>query len=93
MDWMVGYGESFRCCLFLGTMSLLVFLSCVEDFGIWPDGLLDAYSAMIPKTDGDATPLGQRPLSVLPVVYRIWASAKHGSAGGLVSVLGSGFCL
>ena len=23
--------------------------------------------AMIPKTDGDATPLGQRPLSVLPV--------------------------
>ena len=36
-------------------------LSCVEDFGIWPDGLLDAYIAMIPKVDGDATPLGQRP--------------------------------
>ena len=51
-------------------------LSCVEDFGIWPDGLLDAYIAMIPKVDGDATPLGQRPLSVLPVVYRIWASAR-----------------
>ena len=33
---------------------------------------------MIPKTDGDATPLGQRPLSVLPVVYRIWASARMG---------------
>ena len=31
---------------------------------------------MIPKTDGDATPLGQRPLCVLPVVYRIWASAR-----------------
>ena len=31
---------------------------------------------MIPKTDGDATPLGQRPLSVLLVVYRIWASAR-----------------
>ena len=30
---------------------------------------------MIPKTDGDATPLGQRPLGVLPLVYRIWASA------------------
>ena len=44
--------------------------------GVWPDGLLDAYIAMIPKTDGDATPLGQRPLSVLPVVYRIWASAR-----------------
>ena len=48
-------------------------LSCVEDSGIWPDGLLDAYIAMIPKVDGDATPLVQRPLSVLPIVYRIWA--------------------
>ena len=50
-------------------------LTKVGDFGIWPDGLLDAYFAMIPKTDGDATPLGQRPLSVLRVVYRVWASA------------------
>ena len=51
-------------------------LTLVEDTGVWPDGLLDVYIAMIPKTDGDATPLGQRPLSVLPVVYRIWASAR-----------------
>ena len=27
---------------------------------VWPEGLLHAYIAMIPKTDGDATPLGQR---------------------------------
>ena len=33
---------------------------------------------MIPKTDGDATPLCQRPPSVLLVVYRIWASARMG---------------
>ena len=51
-------------------------LTKVEDFGVWPDGLLDAYIAMIPKTDGDATPLGQRPLCVLPIVYRVWASAR-----------------
>ena len=51
-------------------------LSEDEDLGVWPDGLLDAYIAMIPKVDGDATPLGQRPLSVLPVVYRVWASAR-----------------
>ena len=25
---------------------------------------------------GDATPLGQRPLGVLPIVYRVWASAR-----------------
>ena len=30
---------------------------------------------MIPKVDGDATPLEQRPLCVFPVDYRIWASA------------------
>ena len=40
--------------------------------------LLDAFITMIPKTDGDATPLGQRPLSVLPIVYRVWASARMG---------------
>ena len=56
-------------------------LSTVEDAGVWPDGLLDAYIAMIPKTDGDATPLGQRPLSVLPVVYRIWASTRVDQLG------------
>ena len=26
-------------------------LTKVEDVGVWPDGLLDAYIAMIPKTD------------------------------------------
>ena len=56
-------------------------LSTVEDTGVWPDGLLDAYIAMIPKTDGDATPLGQRPLSVLPVVYRVWASTRMSQLG------------
>ena len=33
-------------------------LSCVEDSGVWPEGLLDAYIAMIPKVDGDATSFG-----------------------------------
>ena len=72
---MVGVGGSLRCFLFLGMMRLARILSKVEELGVWPDGLLDAYIAMIPKTDGDATPLGQRPLSVLLIVYRIWASA------------------
>ena len=50
--------------------------SLVEEEGVWPDGLLDAFFAMIPKSDGDSTPLGQRPLCVLPVVYRLWASVR-----------------
>ena len=51
-------------------------LSLVEDAGVWPDCLLDACNGIIPKVGGDSTPLGQRPHSVLPVVYRIWASAR-----------------
>ena len=57
-------------------------LTKVEDLGVWPDGLLDAEITRIPKTDGDATPLGQTPLCVLPVVYRIWASARMGQLDG-----------
>ena len=55
---------------------LAVVLSRLELDGVWPDGLLDAYVTMIPESDGDSTPLGQRPLCVLPVVYRIWASVR-----------------
>ena len=61
---------------------LVRILTMVEGLGVWPDGLLDAYIARIPKTDGDATPLGQRPLSVLPIVYRIRASARMGQLVG-----------
>ena len=57
---------------------LAILLELVESTGTWPRGLLDAYIAMIPKADGDSTPLGQRPLSVLPVVYRLWASLRLG---------------
>ena len=57
---------------------LAILLELVETTRVWPQGLLDAYIAMIPKADDDSTPLGQRPLSVLPVVYRLWASLRLG---------------
>ena len=63
---------------FLVFSGLAILLELVESTGIEPDGLLDAYIAMIPKADGDSTPLGQRPLSVLPDVYRLWASLRLG---------------
>ena len=44
---------------------LATIFSLIEEGGVWPDGLLDGYISMIPKSDGDATPLGQRPLCVL----------------------------
>ena len=41
-----------------------------------PEGLLDAYFSMIPKSDGDALPWVSGPLCVLPIAYRLWASAR-----------------
>ena len=57
---------------------LAILLELFETTGVWPQGLLDASIAMIPEVDGDSTPLGPRPLSVLPVVYRLWASLRLG---------------
>ena len=57
---------------------LAILLELVETSGIWPQGLLDDYISIIPKADGGSTPLGQQPLSVLPVVYRLWASLRLG---------------
>ena len=44
--------------MFFSVKVLLLVVLMGEDIGVWPDGLLDAYIAMIPKTDGDAAPLG-----------------------------------
>ena len=55
-------------------------LSKVEETGVWPEGLFDAKIAMIPKTDGDATPLGQRPLSVLPCGVSHLGLCSYGAA-------------
>ena len=52
--------------------------SAVETHGVWPEAVLDGVVSMIPKADGDATPLGQRPLTVLSVFYRVWAAARLG---------------
>ena len=63
---------------------LAILVELVETTGVWPQGLLDAYIAMIPKAYGDSTALDQRPLSVLPVVYRLWASLRLGHLRGWV---------
>ena len=60
---------------------LAILLQLVETTGVWPQGLLDAYIAMIPKADGDSTPLGQQPLSVLPVVQAVGFPSTWTSAG------------
>ena len=57
-------------------VGLALVLRQIEAAGQWPQGLLDAYIEMIPEAEGGSTPLGQRPLCVLPVVYRLWASVR-----------------
>ena len=74
--WMVGLGMRSKLFLFLGFVGLASVLRQIEAAGQWPQGLLDAYIAMIPKAEGDSTPIGLRPLCVLRVVYRLWASVR-----------------
>ena len=72
--WMVGPGMKLRHCVWFSGLAVL--LGMVESTGVWPQGLLDACVAMIPKAGGDSTPLGQRLLCVLPINYRLWASLR-----------------
>ena len=85
--WTVGVGESFKSLPVSWFDGLARIFAKVEELGVWPEGLLDAYIAMIPKVGGDSTPLGQRPLCVLPVVYRIWASARMVQLDGWIGFL------
>ena len=45
----------------------------VELEGAWPMEWLEAYVVMIPKASGGSRPRDQRPITVLPVVYRLWS--------------------
>ena len=49
-------------------------LAQVEAEGKWPEGLSGAIVALLPKKD-DHGPLAQRPISLLPMVYKLWAAA------------------
>ena len=54
---------------------LAAVLTLVEAEGKWPEGLSGAIVALLPKK-GDHGPLAQRPISLLPMVYRLWAAAR-----------------
>eukprot|EP00754_Rhynchopus_humris_P030393 Rhum_TRINITY_DN15269_c1_g2::Rhum_TRINITY_DN15269_c1_g2_i1::g.147151::m.147151 len=53
-------------------------LQRVERDGTWPKALTQASVAMIPKGSSDAAPLplALRPISIMSVVYRIWAATR-----------------
>ena len=51
------------------------YVTHVEAEGKWPEGLSGAIVALLPKRD-DHSPLAQRPISLLPMVYRLWAASR-----------------
>ena len=50
-------------------------LQLVEDEGKWPAVLAEGYTSLIP-TPGEEGPLGTRPLTVLSMVYQLWAGTR-----------------
>ena len=48
-------------------------LNLVEAERRWPSAWLEAYVSMIPKASGGSRPQDQRPITVLEVLYRLWA--------------------
>ena len=72
---------------------LAVHLDMVGTTAVWPRGLLDAYTAMIPKVDGDSTPLGQRPLLCFTCGLSSMGLPQAQSCQGLGPALGLTFCL
>ena len=55
---------------------------------VWPQGLLDAYIAMIPKADGDSTSLRSTTPQCAQVVGLTQAWSSHGVGGRVVVQLG-----
>jgi hypothetical protein len=49
----------------------------VEKGGDWPEGLAQAAVPLIPKEVGKTDPDQQRPITVLPVLYRAWAGLRY----------------
>ena len=43
-----------------------------ERCGAWPAGWAEAYVVMIPKAAGGTRPEDQRPITVLPLLWRLW---------------------
>ena len=67
-------------------------LTKVEDTGVWPDGLLDAYIAMIPKNDGNAispwpeTSLVRSRLFIVFGLLLVWVRWMVGSSPGYLTL-------
>ena len=53
---------------------LCKFYECAEQFGRWPQQLLNGSVSLLAKTDSPQDALGFRPITVLSLMYRLWSS-------------------
>ena len=58
-----------------GAAWLAQLLTLIEEMGQWPTMLAQGYTSLIPKP-GEEGPLGTRPLTVLSMVYILWARTR-----------------
>ena len=55
---------------------LLVLFMSIEESKQWPEALMFGFCSLIPKDPADLSPLGQRPLGIMSVVYRIYCAYR-----------------
>ena len=55
-------------------------LNCIEDCATWPEATLHAAISLLPKPDGldPGSAFSLRPITVLPVLYRLWSAIRFG---------------
>ena len=70
-------------------VGLSLVLRQIETLGQWPQGLLDAYIAMIPKAEGDSTPIGRRPFMCSTGSLSSLGLCSSGPSSKMVLFLGS----
>ncbi|KAJ9442265.1 Ribonuclease HI [Diplonema papillatum] len=51
-------------------------MNAVEAEGRWPEQLMHAILHLLPKPGSTGDPMSQRPISITPVLYRLWAAIR-----------------
>ena len=76
-DWV---GDELRRWPAAAVRGVAALLRCVERVGRWPAGLARAEVVLLPKGDADVadSPLQRRPITLLPILYRLWAVLRQG---------------
>ena len=54
--------------------ALAELLRMVERTGTWPQPVVEGFTSLVPKGEGEGNPMKLRPLTILSQIYRIWAA-------------------